>query len=281
MRNLERQVELAAREVRPDLIHAHSPVLVGLPALRVARRLGLGFVYEIRDLWENASVDRGRFGAESPMYRVARRLESYVLSRADAVVTICDLLKAELQPRAGRPDKVHVVANGVDARCVRAPGRKRSAERALEARRQGSHSLCRHVPALRGPGPAGAGDWPYRSEPAIGASRHCRRIGRLRAWDGTVSPEERELLALVRETGAANHVTFTGRIPHAEVKDMYAIADVVAYPRRLTRTTALDDSAEAARSDGDGEGGRRQRRCADARARQGRSRQALSSRPAT
>ena len=41
------------------------------------------------------------------------------------------------------------------------------------------------------------------------------------------------------ETGVADHVTFTGRIPHAEVKDMYAMADVVAYPRRLTRTTAL------------------------------------------
>ena len=103
MRNLERQVESAAREMRPDIIHAHSPVLVGLPALRVARRLGLGFVYEIRDLWENASVDRGRFGAGSPMYRIARKLDSHVLSRADAVVTICDLLKAELRPASAGP----------------------------------------------------------------------------------------------------------------------------------------------------------------------------------
>jgi hypothetical protein len=101
MRNLERQVEQVARQFRPDVIHAHSPVLVGLPALRVARRLGVGFVYEIRDLWENASVDRGRFSAQSPLYHVARRLETHVLSRADAVVTICDLLKTELAPRAG------------------------------------------------------------------------------------------------------------------------------------------------------------------------------------
>ena len=188
MRNLERQVEIAAREVRPDLIHAHSPVLVGLPALRVAQRLGLGFVYEIRDLWENASVDRGRFGAESPMYRVARRLESHVLSRADAVVTICDLLKTELQPRAGRPDKVHVVANGVDAHAFAPQAAERSTETALEARRQGSHSLRRHVPALRGPRSAGARHWPYRAEPAIGASRHRRRIRRICAWDGDRNP---------------------------------------------------------------------------------------------
>jgi glycosyltransferase involved in cell wall biosynthesis len=34
-------------------------------------------------------------------------------------------------------------------------------------------------------------------------------------------------------------VTFTGRVPHSEVKGLYTIADVVCYPRRLTLTTAL------------------------------------------
>ena len=56
MKSLERQVEGAVRDHRPDVIHAHSPVLVGLPALRVAR----GWVSRWsmnRDLWENASVD--------------------------------------------------------------------------------------------------------------------------------------------------------------------------------------------------------------------------------
>src|SRR5688572_28131195 len=54
MADFEREVEAAAREMTPDIIHAHSPVLIGLPALRVARRLGIPLVYEIRDLWENA-----------------------------------------------------------------------------------------------------------------------------------------------------------------------------------------------------------------------------------
>src|SRR5437762_992750 len=44
MKSLERQVETAARDIRPDIIHAHSPVLVGLPALRVARRLDIPMV---------------------------------------------------------------------------------------------------------------------------------------------------------------------------------------------------------------------------------------------
>lgn len=239
MRNLERQVEIAAREVRPDVIHAHSPVLVGLPAMRVARRLGLGFVYEIRDLWENASVDRGRFTAESRMYRVARRLETHVLSRADAVVTICDLLKAELQPRAGRPDKVHVVANGVDAYAF-AP---QAANSELKERwKLAGKEVILYAGTFQ---PYEGLDLLVRAIGHIVRSRpsaHLVIVGGSAGFaHGTesVSPEERELLRVVRETGAADHVTFTGRIPHADVKDMYAIADVVAYPRRLTRTTAL------------------------------------------
>jgi glycosyltransferase involved in cell wall biosynthesis len=53
------------------------------------------------------------------------------------------------------------------------------------------------------------------------------------------SPEEQLLLNATRDSGATAHVTFTGRIPHGEVKDMYALADAMCYPRRWTLTTAL------------------------------------------
>src|SRR4051794_15485522 len=51
-----RLAELIAR-CRPDVLHAHSPVLNGIPALRAARRAGLPFVYEVRAFWEDAAVD--------------------------------------------------------------------------------------------------------------------------------------------------------------------------------------------------------------------------------
>lgn len=173
------------------------------------------------------------------MYRVARKLETHVLSRADAVVTICDLLKTELQPRASRPENVHVVANGVDAQAF-AP---QAADDQLKDRwnlrgkeiilyagtfqpYEGLDLLVRAIGLLA------------RNRP----SAHLVIVGGSAGFahgTGSVSEEERELLAVVRETGVADHVTFTGRIPHAEVKGMYAMADVLAYPRRLTRTTAL------------------------------------------
>ena len=85
------------------------------PALHVARKHGLPFVYEVRDLWENASVDRGKFSAKSVPYHVARILESRVLRMADAVVTICNRLRNELETRTRPGKRVYVVDNGVNA----------------------------------------------------------------------------------------------------------------------------------------------------------------------
>ena len=239
MKSLERQVEAAARDARPDVIHAHSPVLVGLPALRVARRLDIPMVYEIRDLWENASVDRGRFAADSPLYRIARGLESYVVRHAGAVVTICDLLKREIAPRAGNADKVHVIPNAVDTDAFR----PQAANEAL-ARRWGL--IGKDVILYAGTFQPYEGlDLVIRAMADIVRARpsaHLVIVGGSAGFagqSGTTSPEERALLAAVQDSAVSAHVTFTGRIPHADVKEMYALADVLCYPRRMTMTTAL------------------------------------------
>jgi glycosyltransferase involved in cell wall biosynthesis len=238
MRGLERQVEAAVNDHRPDVIHAHSPVLVGLPALRVARRHGIPMVYEIRDLWENASVDRGRFAAGSPFYRIARSLESYVVRHAGAVVTICDLLKNEIAPRAGSPDKVHVIANGVDTDAFRPQAPSEPLKR-----RWGL--IDKEVILYAGTFQPYEGlDLLIRAMAEVVRNRPRARLvivggsAGFAGGAGPVSPEEKALLAAVEDSGAGPHVTFTGRIPHADVKDMYALADVLCYPRRMTLTTA-------------------------------------------
>ena len=56
---------------------------------------------------------------------------------------------------------------------------------------------------------------------------------------GESTAAETSLQALVDRFDLRSHVTFTGRLPHAMTKGVYALADIVAYPRLLTRTTAL------------------------------------------
>ncbi len=238
VKGLERQVEIAARDFQPDVIHAHSPVLVGLPALRVGRRLRIPVVYEIRDLWENASVDRGRFGAGSPLYKLARGLEGYVLKNADAVVTICDLLKTELMQRSGVRE-VHVVPNGVDSD-VFLP---RQVRPDLQERwnLQGKEILL-YAGTFQ---PYEGLDLLVRAiGPLVKQRPHARLViaGGSAGFAGataSISPDEQRLRTLAQDLGVQDHVTFTGRLPHAEVRDLYALSDVVCFPRTLTLTTAL------------------------------------------
>ena len=76
MRRFEQRIAEVCERVRPHLLHAHSPVLNVLPALRVARRLGLPVVYEVRAFWEDAAVDHGTTTDESIFFAASASLTS-------------------------------------------------------------------------------------------------------------------------------------------------------------------------------------------------------------
>ncbi|HEY6510428.1 MAG TPA: glycosyltransferase, partial [Burkholderiaceae bacterium] len=114
MRASTARIHQLVRSRRPDIIHAHSPVLNALPALRVGRRHGIPVVYEMRASWEDAAVDHGRTREGSLRYRLSRALESHALRRADAVTTICEGLRADIVSRGIANDRVTVIPNAVD-----------------------------------------------------------------------------------------------------------------------------------------------------------------------
>lgn len=227
-RVLQKKLEMAIREWRPHVIHAHSPLLVGLPALAAARAHDLPLVYEVRDLWENASVDRGKFRENSALYRLARRLETRVLARADAVVTICEKLREELVGRIRRPEIVSVVGNGVDTASF-APMQPDPADRSrwgLDGKR-----VIGYVGTFQ----------PYEGLETLIAALPLvlKQIPAAHLLITGSGGEEERLRRRVAERGLERHVTFTGRLPHEVVKSVYALAEVMVYPRLLTRTTAL------------------------------------------
>jgi len=235
MRRLQERVEQVIGESRPHIVHAHSPVLVGLPALLAARKHGLPFVYEIRDLWENASVDRGKFRYNSPFYRLARGLETYVLRRADAVVTICEALRWDVTTRVSDPRRVYVVGNGVDA-AVFDPSSVTVSQELRRQWRLGGKRVIAYVGTFQ---PYEGLDLLIRAMPSIlshATNAHLLIVG---GSAGESTAVEQALQARVSSLALGAHVTFTGRVPHAMVKSAYAMADVVVCPRLLTRTTAL------------------------------------------
>jgi len=60
VRQLEKRVNGLVKQLQPDLLHAHSPALNGLAALRANRQFGIPLVYEVRAFWEDAAADHGR-----------------------------------------------------------------------------------------------------------------------------------------------------------------------------------------------------------------------------
>src|SRR5688572_18421607 len=69
MGEIAHRITQVAKRVRPHILHAHSPVLNAIPALRVGRRIGIPVVYEVRAFWEDAAVDHGTTRPGSLRYR--------------------------------------------------------------------------------------------------------------------------------------------------------------------------------------------------------------------
>lgn len=226
---LARRTEEVAGDFRPDILHAHSPVLGGLAALRAARRLGLPFVYEIRAFWEDAAVGNGTGREGSARYRATRALETWVVRRADAVAVICEGLRDDLIARGIVRDKIMVSPNGVDLTLFgKTP--PRDATLAAELGLEGAD-----VVGFIGSFYDYEGlDDLIAAMPALVANRPNARL--LMVGGG---PMEEALRAQAAASPVADAIRFVGRVPHTEVDRYYGLVDVLAYPRKKMRLTDL------------------------------------------
>jgi PEP-CTERM/exosortase A-associated glycosyltransferase len=213
---------------RPVLVHAHSPSLWGLAALRAAQRSRLPVVYEVRGAWEEAAVERGRTRRGSWRYRLARGLESYVCSRADLVVPLSRGLRDDLVGRGVPPERVIQVANGVDT--VRFAPRDPDAEIAVRWAPDGGPLIGYFGSLLAREGVDDLLD----ALPCItGASGVAPTL--LIGGSGELAPDLEERAAAAGHAGL--RVAWLGGIPHAEMERYYSVCDLVVYPRRSTRAT--------------------------------------------
>jgi len=229
MRQLERRLQAVAQQVEPDVLHAHSPVLNAIPALRVARRLGIPVVYEVRAFWEDAAVDHGTATEAGLRYRLSRRLETSALRRVDHVFTICDGLRRDIVDRGIPASRVSVIPNAVD---IDSFGLGGIADSALKA--QLNLAGCRVVGFIGSFYAYEGLDLLIDALPRLLAAHPDIRI--LLVGGG---PQETMLKERAVRLGVADKVVFAGRVPHGEVGRYYDLVDVLAYPRHSMRLTEL------------------------------------------
>ncbi|HYD24903.1 MAG TPA: TIGR04063 family PEP-CTERM/XrtA system glycosyltransferase [Croceibacterium sp.] len=226
---LAESVSELVEDWRPDVLHAHSPALCGLAALRAARRHGVPVVYEIRAFWEDAAVGNGTGRENSLRYRLTRRLENRVVAGADTVVTICQGLRDDLLARGFAPDKIGVMPNGVDLTLF---GRPLPRDRALAAALDlgdgpvigfiGSFYDYEGLDAL------------IAAMPLLLAAQPEARL--LLVGGGPMADDVRRR---AEASSAAHAIRLVGRVPHGEVERYYSLCDVMAYPRKAGRLTEL------------------------------------------
>lgn len=229
MRATTARLREVAAEIRPDIVHAHSPVLNALPALTIGRERGIPVVYEVRAFWEDAGVSHGTYREWGLRYRMTRMLETYALRRADAVTTICEGLRRDIVARGIPAAKVTVIPNAVDLETF-AGGAAREAALMAALGLAGRTVLGFLGSFYRYEGL----DLAIRAMPEILAARPD--VSLLLVGGGE---HEAELKTLAASLGLGGQVVFAGRVHFSEVRRYYALVDVLVYPRVNIRLTDL------------------------------------------
>jgi glycogen(starch) synthase len=223
------RIDAVVRDWKPDILHAHSPVLNAVAAQRVADRHGIPLVYEIRAFWEDAAVGNGTGREGSARYRVTRALETRAVKRADAVAVICEGLRRDLVARGIDSGKIIVSPNGVDLELFGDPPPPDAALAAslglVGVELVGFIGSFYDYEGL---------DDLIAAMPLLVAARpkaHLLLVGG--------GPMEAALRAQAIASPVADRIHFIGRVPHDEVERYYGLVDILAYPRKAMRLTEL------------------------------------------
>ena len=229
MRALEQRLDEVIEIVHPEIVHAHSPQLNAVPALRSAHRRGIPVVYEVRAFWEDAAVDHGTTSEGSLRYRLSKSLDTYAFKHVDAVTCICEGLRTDIVSRGIPANKVTVIPNAVD---------------------------IDKFPLGNPP------DEVFKASLGLGGARVLGFIGSFYAYEGLDllldalpeilvqapdvrvllvggGPQEGNLKQQAVRLGLADKIVFTGRVPHDQVNRYYDLVDLLVYARHSMRLTEL------------------------------------------
>jgi glycogen synthase len=228
MKALQERIEDVIKAEKPDIIHAHSPSLNGIPALRAGRKFGIPVVYEVRALWEDAAVDHGTFHDGSFKYGLSRFVETKLFKSVNALFAICEGLKKEMVSRGIPDEKVTVIPNCVDTGvfypmdCNLKIADRYGLKDKIVYGFIGSFYHYEGVDLL--------------IDSFRNVLKKNRDIRLLLVGDG---PERSALFEKAAKKGLLGKIIFTGKVSHEDVTKYYSVIDFLIYPRKRIRLTEL------------------------------------------
>ena len=236
MRKFEKDIILHAQKHKPNIIHAHTPFRVGLPALRAARKLGLPFVYEVRGMWEDSAVAQGRWKTSSIQYRYYRNQENKLIKKADEVIAIGTNLGKEVTGRNLRQTPLTIVPNAVGRRIASEPMKPKAvplnAQNLLQRLKLESSTLVvGYIGSLRA-----LEGVDYTAE----AVAHCVKQGLdLRFLVCSSKANQDKLKQYCTELMIDGISFIEGPYPHDEIVHFYDLIDIFVVSRPNTNVTRI------------------------------------------
>jgi len=229
VKSLNTRLDEIIPQIKPDILHAHSPVLNGLAALSAGKKFNIPVVYECRAFWEDAAVDHGTTKEGSLRYRITKALETYVFKTAQAITCICDGLKQDIIKRGIDENKITIIPNAVNIEKFTF-GQKAKPELKQELGLQDKIVL----------GFIGS-FYAYEGIPLIleALSEIIKQQATVRLLLVGGGPQEQIIKDKVKQLQLEPYVVFTGRVPHDQVQDYYNQVDIFVYPRLAMRLTEL------------------------------------------
>lgn len=217
-----------AKLQRPSIIHAASNFRNALPALIAARRLGLPFVYEVRGLWEVTEASKKAGWTETERYRHMAELEALVAIEADRVLAITQEVADELVGRGVPESKIRLAPNSVDANAfLPLPPDEEYAK---------LRQIRTDVPIV---GFAGSIVEYEGLDTLLEAAKILNSEGRAFQIVIAGSGSQAEKLKRTRDEEKIQNITFTGRLPLAEMPRIYSLFDIMPCPRHSLAVTEM------------------------------------------
>ena len=214
-----------------DILHVHSPLLCGYSAVIarwMAERYKMKIVYEIRAFWEDAAVDHGRLVEQGSKYQAIKALETQLCHQVDHVYTICQGLQQDLISRGIPEERITVIPNVVNAN-------------GFEFQKTFPTELAEKLGIVANETILGFIGSFYEYEgledliPLMEELSKFKKKYRIVLVGG--GPVEERLKKAIKDSGLEDFFILTGRVPHSEVEDYYALCNAMIYPRRKMRLT--------------------------------------------
>jgi len=215
---------------KPDILHVHSSHFYGYYISKIAKKLNIPFIFEVRGFLEDTHVGLGTLKQGSLQYNNKKKFRLKIIKKADVIITLGRAMKKELISQGVDKYKIKIVPNGVDTKELHPKPPKISLKEKLNIKNE---KILGYIGSIR------------RIE-GIEILLKAMKVIKKEINDVIlliVGPGDpiyiNELKNISKKLKINNCVKFLGPVPNSEISDYYSIVDICVIPRLNLRVNQL------------------------------------------